>query len=189
VALPAEESTEEAATLDAPEESDESTAESVEEDPAELTDISLEDIQDFTAFEDSDTMLWPVLGEIVMDFSTDALVYDKTLEQYRTNDSVCISAPSGTQVRSAAEGLVVAIETSKEFGNTVVVEHGNGWVTTYSQLQDNILVSVGDVVESGQIIGGVGEPSIYSALLGSHLNFIVSKDDVPVNPNDILASN
>jgi murein DD-endopeptidase MepM/ murein hydrolase activator NlpD len=67
-----------------------------------------------------------------------------------------------------------------------VLDHGNGWRTTYSQLQDNVLVSMDDVVTSGQIIGGVGEPSIYSVLLGSHVDFGVSRDDVPVDPADVL---
>lgn len=155
----------------------------------EVIDSNPKENKSFTVYDDKQKMLWPVLGEIVMDFSTDTLVYDKTLEQYRTNDNICISAPSGTQVRAAAEGIVADVTKTKELGNTVVVDHGNGWVTTYSQLQDNILVSVGDVVESGQILGGVGEPSIYSVLLGSHLNFEVLRDDTPINPKNILANN
>ncbi len=145
--------------------------------------------ENFTAYNGDEKMSWPLVGEIVMPFSMDALVYDKTLEQFRTNESISISAPAGTQVKAAADGIVTNIINTKELGNTVVINHGNGWVTTYSQLQDNILVGLDDVVKAGQVIGGVGEPSIYSVLLGNHLQFEVLKDDVAMNPNEILASN
>lgn len=49
---------------------------------------------------------WPLEGDIVMDFSSDALVYDATLEQYRTNDCICISASQGTPVKAAADVLL-----------------------------------------------------------------------------------
>lgn len=143
----------------------------------------------FRSFDEtSDIMNWPVLGDIVMDYSVDRLIYDKTLEQYRTNNNICIAAPEGTAVKSAAPGVVAEVFTTRENGRTVVVDHGNGWTTTYSQLQDNILVRAGDVVESGQQIGSVGTPSMFSSLLGSHLAFTVHKDAVTVDPNKILYS-
>ena len=131
-------------------------------------------------------MAWPLSGEIVMAFSMDHVIYDKTLEQYRTNDSISIAAQPGTEVRAAAEGLVAEITTTRENGKTVVVDHGNGWRTTYSQLQDNVPVSVGSVVQKGQIIGGVGEPSLYSVLLGPHLEFAVAQNGTALNPKDVL---
>ena len=143
----------------------------------------------FNIFTGSEDMLWPVNGEIVMDFSVDRLIHDVTLNQFRTNDKVSISANIGTQVRAAADGIVRSITTDRRLGNTVVVEHGNGWFTTYSQLQDHILVEEGDVVVEGQVIGGVGEPSIFYTLLGSHLSFRVMRDDVPVNPMIVLSAN
>ena len=137
-------------------------------------------------FNEGDTMTWPVTGEVVMAFSADHVIYDRTLDQYRTNDSLSIAAALGTEVRAAAEGVVTEITSSRENGRTVVVDHGNGWRTTYSQLQDNVPVSVGSVVRQGQILGGVGEPSLYSVLLGPHLEFAVLKDNVALNPKDVL---
>ena len=138
------------------------------------------------AFEEGDKMAWPVTGEVVMAYSMDHVIYDKTLDQYRTNDSIAIAAALGTEVRAAASGTVVEVTSSRESGKTVVVDHGNGWQTTYSQLQGNVPVEVGSVVKEGQIVGGVGEPSLYSVLLGSHLEFSVARDGVAVNPKDVL---
>ncbi|MDR1703207.1 MAG: M23 family metallopeptidase [Clostridiales bacterium] len=134
----------------------------------------------------TESMAWPVLGDIVMKYSVDHLVYDPTLEQYRTNNNICISAMETAPVKAAAAGTITDVFTTRENGRTVVVDHGNGWMTTYSQLQDSVLVQVGDVVEKGQSIGEVGTPSMFSSQLGSHLAFTVQKDDVPVDPYTIL---
>jgi len=140
----------------------------------------------FNVFAGNTDMGWPVRGDIVMDFSMDSLIHDVTLNQFRTNDKISIQAHVGTQVRAASDGVVRSVEHDRRLGNTVVIEHGNGWFTTYSQLQDHILVAVGDVVIKDQVIGGVGVPSIFYTLLGSHLSFGVVRDDVAVNPLLVL---
>jgi len=140
----------------------------------------------FEAFAEGSAMIWPLVGEVVMPFSMDRLVYDQTLDQFRTNDSISIAAAPGTQVRAAADGIVTAVKNTRERGNVVVVDNGNGWTTTYSQLQDGVLVNEGDVVRKSQVIGGVGNPSIFSVLLGNHLEFRVARDDVAKNPLDIF---
>jgi murein DD-endopeptidase MepM/ murein hydrolase activator NlpD len=141
----------------------------------------------FNAFDGQAKMAWPVLGPIVMEYSDTHAIYDQTLDQYRTNDTLCIQAEIGTQVRAAADGVVERITQSRESGNTVTIDNGNGWKTTYTQLQDGILVREGEVVKQGQVIGGVGYPSIYSVLLGSHVGFKVTSNEAAVDPNYVLA--
>lgn len=141
----------------------------------------------FSLFDDTKEMSWPVIGQVIMDYSVETAIYDKTLEQYRTNDSVCIAAPVGTDVTASAEGIVQSITNDSVNGNSVVINHGNGWMSTYSQLQDNILVTEGEVVCEGDVIGSVGEPSNYSVSLGSHLDFKLTKDDVSTDPKVVLA--
>jgi len=142
--------------------------------------------QDFADFNEEDGMHWPILGTVLMDFAMDRLVYDITLDQWRTNDNVAISAERGDAVRAAAAGRVTYILDSRELGHSIVIDHGNGWVTTYSQLDPDMVVDVGDVVSRGQIIGSVGSPSIFGSLLGYHVNFAVRSDDTPVDPNTLL---
>ncbi|MDR2939661.1 MAG: peptidoglycan DD-metalloendopeptidase family protein [Clostridiales bacterium] len=132
-------------------------------------------------------MNWPVIGEILMDYSVDTVVFDKTLELFRTNDSIAIQSHIGAEVKAAADGVVQSIAADERDGQKVVIDNGDGWLTTYSQLQDdNILVKEGDVVKAGQVIGSVGAPTKYNVLLGSHLNFKVSKNDQAVDPKSIL---
>ena len=106
-------------------------------------------------FNDDEEMLWPVSGQILMDYNTTTAVFDKTLEQYRTNDSICISAPLGSPVCASADGIVTSITKDEEKGVTVSIDHGNGWLSTYSQLKDNVNVSEGQAVFSGEKIGSV----------------------------------
>jgi murein DD-endopeptidase MepM/ murein hydrolase activator NlpD len=140
----------------------------------------------YTLFDDGNEMTMPCDGQIVMDYSADTAVYDATLDQYRTNDSICISADTDSEVRAAFDGVVEAVTNDRENGNSVVLAHGNGWRTTYSQLSDNVLVTEGEVVCEGDVVGYVGTPSVYSEALGPHLTFTVSKDDMSVDPKTVL---
>ena len=67
-----------------------------------------------------------------------------------------------------------------ESGNVVVIEHSNGWLTTYGQL--DVSVKEGDRVKQGQTIGQVAAPTKYGAALGSHLEFAMEKEGKPVDP-------
>ncbi len=140
----------------------------------------------FNLFDDEQEMSWPVFGNIVSKFDMTTSVYDKTLDQYKVSDSICISAPVGTEVKATAEGIVENIFVDDELGQTIAINHGNGWVSTYSQLEENVSVAVGDVVDEGQIIGKISEPSKYGVALGPHLDFKVLKDDTPKDPTEVL---
>lgn len=141
----------------------------------------------FNVFGENDVMMWPIVGEILMNYSTDSMVYDETLNQYRTNDTVNIAAEPGLQVRASADGIISSVSNTRRDGNQVTIDHGNGWTTTYSQLQDNILVSEGDVVLAGEVIGEVGSPSIFTSALGYNLGFKVAQGDRTVDPLQVLS--
>lgn len=146
-----------------------------------------QDDEIFSLFDETKEMSWPVFGNIVSKFDMDTAVYDKTLDQYKTSDSICISSTIGADVKAAAEGKVEDIFVDDELGQTVVINHGNGWISTYSQLEEDVLVAVGDVVDEGQPIGKIAQPSKYGVALGPHLDFKITKDDTPKNPTEILS--
>ena len=142
----------------------------------------------FNAFTESDSMVWPVYGEVVMPFSMSQFIYDPTLDQFRVNDHMRISADEGDPVRAVADGRVVAVGREARRGHYIKIDHGNGWATTYGQLMENPLVSEGEVVRSGQVIGGVGRQTIFTSLDGTHVHLRVTRDDEPVNPYEWLAA-
>lgn len=134
---------------------------------------------------DDDKMAWPILGEVLMPYSIDSPIYDKTLDTHRKNETLCIAAQKNDIVHAAADGQVTDISNSRELGTAMIIDHGNGWLTTYSQLSTETIVQIGDTVYKGDPIAYVGDPSIYSVLLGSHLGFMVTKDGESVDPNII----
>ncbi len=140
----------------------------------------------FRAFSDDNVMDWPMQGEVLMTYS-DKLIYDQTLDQYKTNDTVRISANLGDNVLASFDGEVIETGNSYNDGNYIVLSHGNGWTSTYSQLDEHFLVTKGDVVTKGQVIGAVSEPTRRYNSLYSHLGFKVAKNNDTVDPTSILA--
>lgn len=132
-------------------------------------------------FDAEDGLLWPVTGNILMDYSVDRVVYYETLEQFRVNPAVIIDAEIGTKVLSAAKGVITSITTEDETGLTVTASIGNGYSLVYGQL-DKVEVKVGDMIKAGQKLGIVAKPTMYYTVEGSNLYFQVLKDDETVNP-------
>lgn len=162
--------------------------------PPTVSELPVEPMPDtmyvpsFAPFAEGNQMYWPVQGETLMPFSNTALVYDPTLDQFRTNDNIRIAAEEGDAVRAGAYGRVIATGRSARQGSYIKVDHGNGWTAVYAQLMDTKLVEVGDIVYAGQVIGGVGQPSIFGSAHGPHLHLRIEQDSVAVNPYDVLVA-
>ena len=135
------------------------------------------------------TFAYPLKGEVVLPYSIDHAIYDPTLEQYRTNASISISAEKGAEVKAAADGTVTEIAEDAETGKTVTIAHGENWLTTYGQLADTVKVKKGDKVTQGQAIGAVDDPTKYGAALGTHLEFAMEQNGEPKDPVKHLEKN
>ncbi|WP_058486008.1 M23 family metallopeptidase [Defluviitalea phaphyphila] len=150
------------------------------------TEEEAKEVEETFSFNENTAIIWPISGQIVMDYSSDKLIFDKTLEQYRVHPAICIKPSEDTNVKAVARGKVEMIKNDPETGITVILNHGDGWRTIYGQLQKNVSVKQNDIVEQGQIIGEIGSPTKYSILLGEHVYFQVTKDNKPVNPKELL---
>ncbi|WP_433649077.1 M23 family metallopeptidase [Micromonospora zamorensis] len=81
-----------------------------------------------------------------------------------------LALPSGTPLRAAAAGTVTqAGDASDGYGNSVFIDHGNGYLTHYAH-QSRIAVTVGQKVKAGQVIGYEGATGDAT---GPHLHFEV----------------
>ncbi|MBQ2678744.1 MAG: M23 family metallopeptidase, partial [Firmicutes bacterium] len=87
----------------------------------------------------------------------------------------------GDVVRAAESGVVASAESLPVSGNTVTLEHDNGWRTTYGQLE-SLLVEPGEEVFKGEIIGYVGQTTKYGVNQGDHLEFSVFVENESVDP-------
>jgi murein DD-endopeptidase MepM/ murein hydrolase activator NlpD len=133
------------------------------------------------AYNEGDTLVWPVEGKVILPYSMDTTVYFKTLRSYRCNPGILIAAEEGENVLSAYEGVVESVSEDKEHGTTVTVIMGNGFKAVYGQLM-NVTVAEGDTITTAQNIGEVAPPSSYYTEEGTHVFFELMKNGVPINP-------
>lgn len=136
-------------------------------------------------FDASQTLAWPVVGNVLINYSMDGYVYFTTLGQYRYSPAIVIAAAPGEYITSACDGIVSNVFYDEEIGNAVTVTLGSGYELTYGQLTD-IVVERGDYIATGELIGVVAEPTKYYVLEGSNVYFAMTKDGEPVNPLTLL---
>lgn len=132
-------------------------------------------------FQEEDGLVWPIVGDVLINYSMDRTIYFPTLEQYKYNPAIVIAATQGEMISAAADGRVTSVTYDPAIGNTVVMDLGNGYELTYGQLE-NITVSEGSYVNVGDGIGTVAPPTKYYSIEGTNVYFKLTKDGVPVNP-------
>jgi murein DD-endopeptidase MepM/ murein hydrolase activator NlpD len=92
------------------------------------------------------------------------------------------AAKAKAEIHSARAGVVVQAGYSGNYGNLVVIDHGNGWMTYYAHLS-RIAVSKGESVAAGQFLGNMGRTGNAT---GYHLHFEVHRDGKAINPLSVL---
>lgn len=119
--------------------------------------------------------IWPVEGRLMDGFGRRT---DPFSGEGAFHKGVDISAPSGTPVKSTADGIVMFASWEGGFGRLVVVDHGNGVQTYYAHLSQT-RVYVGQEVRRGDVVGAVGTTGRSTA---AHLHYEVHQPSGPVNP-------
>lgn len=138
-------------------------------------------VQPVLDFHEEDGLVWPIVGDVLINYSMDKTIYFPTLQQYKYNPAIVIAAAQGANISAAANGRVTSVGYDPVIGNMVVMDLGNGYELTYGQLE-NITVSEGSYVNVGDGIGTVAYPTKYYSLEGSNVYFKLTRDGVPVNP-------
>ena len=93
-----------------------------------------------------------------------------------------IPASMGADILAAATGTVVTAGWVSGYGNYTVIDHGGGMMTAYGH-QSQILVSVGQTVQQGELIGKVGSTGNST---GPHLHFEVYINGETVDPKSFF---
>ena len=106
-----------------------------------------------------------------------------------TMDTAPAAVQEPMEVASPLNGETVAVFSVDQLtydATLGVVDHHNGYVTTYASLQPETAVLAGDTVALGDTLGSVGNTSLSEAGLGAHLHFSVVKDGQAVDPMEFL---
>ena len=94
-----------------------------------------------------------------------------------------IAAKQGTMIKSSGNGIVTMAEDDLYYtGGTIIMDHGHGISTIYSHLE-NVLVSIGDKINQGDIIGTVGSTGRST---GPHLDFRINWFQTRLDPMSVL---
>ena len=94
-----------------------------------------------------------------------------------------IAAKQGTMIKSSGSGVVTMAEDDLYYtGGTIIMDHGHGISTIYSHLE-NVLVSVGDQINQGDVIGTVGSTGRST---GPHLDFRINWFQTRLDPMSVL---
>ena len=119
--------------------------------------------------------IWPVDGRLQSYFGkrTDPFSGEGAIHR-----GVDITAPYGTPVRAAADGVVVHVEVMSGYGRLAVIDHGNGFQTYYAHLS-RFAVIAGQEIRQGELVGAVGSSGRTTA---PHLHYEVRNQGSPVNP-------
>ena len=125
----------------------------------------------------------PVEGDIVREFAKDNLIYSETLKEWTTHQGIDIKADKTTVVKAAEAGRVKSIKNDPRYGLTIVVDHGDGFQTVYSNLLTSEFVVEGEEVEKGQSLGTVGNTAVFEIADEPHLHFEILKDSIPQDPS------
>lgn len=119
---------------------------------------------------------WPVTGSVMARFGTDR-------PEGGVWRGILIKAGDGTPVHSVAAGTVVYSAWLRGFGNLMIVDHGQEFLTVYAYNQ-SLLKQVGDSVKAGETISLVGNTG---GQLDSALYFEVRHRGAPVDPAAYLS--
>ena len=126
-------------------------------------------------------LTWPIKGNIILPYSVNSTIYFESLDQYRINKGILIEAKEGDEVKAVRKAKVREIKKSAEYGQTVLMDLGNEYTVLYGQLKD-IRVKEGTMVNAGEVIAKVAEPTSYYTLEGTNLYFQMEKDKKSVDP-------
>ena len=107
----------------------------------------------------------PTIGIISKQFSSE-------------HTGIDISAKNDEPVFATAEGKVISAAKTKDRGLHLQINHGNGYITSYSHLQKTY-VKKGEFVKKGEAIGTVGSSGNAT---GPHIHYEILKNNVPVDP-------
>ena len=121
---------------------------------------------------------WPVKGKIVGQFGN---VKNQKLNTITENIGIDILTSSNEKVYSVLDGVILTITNIRNFGDIVILDHGAGYYSVYSNLK-NINVFEGQYIDTNTIIGAVELGSNFNYPDQHVFNFQIWSNEKKLNP-------
>ena len=180
--VPASESTSAAVTAAAVSSAAEETTSASESEKPEEKTAHTEDLNTKTQ-----PNIMPLSGEVICAFSNGELVKSETLGVWKTHDGIDIKAELGAPVKAMNKGKVIKVWSDSLWGNCIKIDHGNGVTGHYYGLTAAAAVSEGDMVNSGDVIGAVGDTAQIEVAQATHLHFALDRNGTWIDPVEYIS--
>ena len=118
---------------------------------------------------------WPIEGKVISRFGT---YQNPNLKTVTENTGIDIHGSEGTEVRSIYDGIVTTVTYIRGYGNTVILDHGDGFYSVYTHVMD-VEVEENSYVNARDIIAHVGDSG---SLEGTKLHFEIWGNKDKLNP-------
>ncbi len=123
--------------------------------------------------------IWPAQGRLTSPYGYRSHPISRRIAFH---DGIDIGAPMGTPVYATADGVVADVGYDGGKGRTIIIDHPFGHRTLYAHL-NTYEVETGDLVEKGDIIGGVGSTGFST---GPHLHYEIHEEGERIDPKKYL---
>lgn len=100
------------------------------------------------------------------------------------HNGIDIAGEIGTEIRACFDGTVEISEYNEFSGNYIIINHSEGYTSSYAHMKECI-AKKGESVKKGQLIGIMGATGNAT---GPHLHFEIRKDGTPLNPMELIGS-
>lgn len=131
--------------------------------------------------------VYPVQGNISVDYAMDRLIYSKTLDDWRTHSGIDIAAAKGSQVKAVDDGTISEIKNDPRYGYLIIIDHVDGYRSIYANLAPGgDTVKLSQKVRQGDVIGSIGNSASFESMEEAHLHFELLKDGKNINPIQML---
>lgn len=134
-------------------------------------------------FSESEKLMWPVMGNVILGYSMDTTTWFPTLEQYKCNPANVIQSDVSTPVYAPADARVLEIGHNEEIGNYLRLDLGNEYTAVCGQLKE-IPVVENEYLHKGALLGHVAEPTKYYSVEGVNVYFELLRSGEPIDALD-----
>lgn len=118
---------------------------------------------------------WPANGNVTVPFGG---------EFENRNEGIDIELAEGTEVKAAADGKVLFSASHGGFGNMVIIQHNERFISVYAHLKENV-AKEGQVIKQGELVGFSGMTGVAPT---PRLHFEIREYSKPVDPLKYLKS-
>lgn len=131
----------------------------------------------------------PVDGVVIKSASVSLPVFSYTMNDYRTHGGLDFACSPGTPVFAAADGEVAEVVDDPMMGVSISLTHAGGAVTRYKGLAEETIgmLSVGDTVAKGDVIGVSGDTALIESAEENHVHFELSVNGETKDPADYMS--